>query len=786
MKLIIYILLLILISPNTYSSADKTLTNNASTINLQDTTVLSDSSSVFKYAAQDEFSREIKRKERKIKELELVKENSRTLFATHFTIAICISILLIIYLLFSRSRIRKKLQEKLQEQSTELEKMSIIARQTDNAVFIMDEKADLEWVNEGFEKVYGLNFEEFKNRKGRNLLEISSNPDIKNLHKECFENKKSVTYTAEFETTEGKIWLQTTLTPILDKTGKITKLVGIESNINKLKNVEEEIISKNEELEKANRLLIASESNLKKQSDELEKLSIVARETDNAVMILDSEANFEWVNEGFVRLYGYTLEEFIKAKGGRNLRVVSSAPNINEILEECARDKKSMTYISHYSARFKKLWMQTTITPIFNQEGKLHKIVTIVSNIDKIKKAEEELMQANAELNAAYEKLKESEKSLIKQSDELEKFSIVARETDNAVMIMDSKANFEWVNEGFVRLYGYTFDEFIKAKGGTNLRTVSSSPNINDILDECIRDKKSITYISHYNVRYGKLWLQTTITPIFDSEGKLHRIVAIVSNIDKIKLAEEKIKEKNQELNIAYEKLQEVNKMKDKFFSIVAHDLKSPLAGFQQITEILSLKFNSYTEEEKLNSIHLMNNSAKLLFNLLENVLQWSRIQSGNIFFNPGKFDLKRIITENIELININAKNKSIEIVDNSVEATYVYCDRNMIDTVVRNLLSNSIKFTPKEGKVFINTKIKGDFIEVEVKDTGVGISDEDMHKLFRIDETHSTYGTSNEKGTGIGLILCKEFVEKNEGKIFVISELNKGTSFKFTLQKFF
>ncbi|MCF8298270.1 MAG: hybrid sensor histidine kinase/response regulator [Saprospiraceae bacterium] len=255
-----------------------------------------------------------------------------------------------------------------------------------------------------------------------------------------------------------------------------------------------------------------------------------------------------------------------------------------------------------------------------------------------------------------------------------------------------------------------------------------------------------------------------------------------------------KIKEQNKELaelNADLEKkvelrtkeLSEVNATKDKFFSIIAHDLKNPFNAMIGITEILMEDYDSFDDASKKDLIKDLNfvstNTSKLLHNLLE----WSRAQTGRIDLNQEIFELDSIVNDNISLLKAQADNKKITLFS-EVKNTKVICDKNMITTVIRNLISNALKFTNNNGEVKVCANYKGDFVEVAICDNGVGIDETSRKKLFKINEKVKTPGTANEEGTGLGLLLCKEFIEKNGGKIWVESEIGKGSQFKFTVIK--
>jgi signal transduction histidine kinase len=239
---------------------------------------------------------------------------------------------------------------------------------------------------------------------------------------------------------------------------------------------------------------------------------------------------------------------------------------------------------------------------------------------------------------------------------------------------------------------------------------------------------------------------------------------------------------KVKEQNIA---LQDLNATKDKFFSIISHDLKGPLNSLTSFSSLLINHSDSLSKEEIKMLAQDLDKSLKNLFALLENLLEWSRSQTGNIEFKPENFDLDGILEGNQQLLKAQAQNKNISIVKGAKSDLMVYAHKNSVNTVVRNLISNAIKFTPPGGTITLGARKNGKDVIVSIADNGVGMSPEVMQKLFRIDTKHSTKGTADEKGTGLGLILCKEFIEKNEGRIWVESEVGKGSVFYFSLPSF-
>jgi len=231
-------------------------------------------------------------------------------------------------------------------------------------------------------------------------------------------------------------------------------------------------------------------------------------------------------------------------------------------------------------------------------------------------------------------------------------------------------------------------------------------------------------------------------------------------------------------------RLRQLNATKDKFFSIIAHDLKSPFNSIIGFTNLLAEQIEERDYEGIEKYVSIIQHSAQNAMDLLLNLLEWSRTQTGRTEFNPEYVDSVSLINETVALLNDLAQQKSISIVKEIPHDAPVFADRYMISSVLRNLISNAIKFTHPGGQIIISARQEAKKLQIEVTDNGVGISETSQDKLFRIEESYSTLGTLNEKGTGLGLVLCKEFVEKHLGELWVESEEGKGSRFIFTIPK--
>jgi len=238
----------------------------------------------------------------------------------------------------------------------------------------------------------------------------------------------------------------------------------------------------------------------------------------------------------------------------------------------------------------------------------------------------------------------------------------------------------------------------------------------------------------------------------------------------------------NKQLNELNRKLKELNATKDRFFSIIAHDLKGPFHILLAFSESLSNDIDNMSNEEIKQFNIDIHNSLKKQYELLNDLLDWSRLQSENYKLEFGNINLFGELNNTIETLSLSASQKEINIKNEVDKNAVVYADCNMLRLVLRNLISNSLKFSNKDGDIKITSGQRNGKVEVIVSDNGVGIPSEDLNKLFKIDVHYSTKGTSDEKGTGLGLILCKEIIEKHGGVIKIKSEKGKGTEVSFTL----
>ena len=363
----------------------------------------------------------------------------------------------------------------------------------------------------------------------------------------------------------------------------------------------------------------------------------------------------------------------------------------------------------------------------------------------------------------------------IKQSEE--KFSRAFQSGSNLMAIFNAKTNkFIDANDLFIKELGYSKDEII-GKTTKELNIFDDHRELDHIVSG--KKSKSVTKDIELKIRTktGKNIIGLYSASSIYVGNERCWLITITNITDRIQ-AEKEIKLKN-------DQLLKLNAEKDKFFSIISHDLRSPFNGFLGLTQIMAEELSSFTMPEIQNIAVTMRDSATNLFRLLENLLHWAKMQQGLIPFNPEIIQLISVVDESIEMLNVASKSKKIKITYEISKEIAVFADSNMLKTVFRNLISNAIKFTHKGGKIHISAKItSNDRVEISVNDSGSGMDSSMIENLFRLDAQINRKGTDGELSTGLGLVLCKEFIEKSGGKFWVKSEESKGSTFSFTLKR--
>jgi PAS domain S-box-containing protein len=363
--------------------------------------------------------------------------------------------------------------------------------------------------------------------------------------------------------------------------------------------------------------------------------------------------------------------------------------------------------------------------------------------------------------------------AIMKQSED--RFEKMANTAPVMIWIADVEGLFSFVNSVWLNYTGKKLGEELGMNWLKSVHPDDFERLLNVYRDAFGSRKPFSAEFRFQGINEAFQWMLMKGTPRLSDEGIFTGFIGSCVNINEQIKNEEKIKSINAELI-------ESNETKDKFFSIIAHDLRGPLSGLAQLLEILVTDYDEMEEGEKTEIVTEAAKVSNSTYALIENLLEWSRVQTGRISFEPKMINIYTLVGIIETLYNQNIKNKGITLnvaIDPEVN---VFADKDMTETVLRNLISNAIKFTPQSGSVFVTSESDEKFCTIKVQDTGIGMDQKTMDKLFRIDVNHTSLGTANEPGTGLGLILCKELVEKQGGKIEMQSNINEGSTFYFTL----
>ncbi|MFC2086188.1 PAS domain S-box protein [Bacteroidota bacterium] len=470
---------------------------------------------------------------------------------------------------------------------------------------------------------------------------------------------------------------------------------------------------------------------------------VVERSLNGIVILQDFKVKF--INNAFSKHMGYSKEEIMN----NSYEIIIPKENINEIKARYEARLKGEQIPSQYELG------------LTSKSGELIYFEVDASLID---------YESKPAVLAFFRNI--SKRKIVE--DELRKLSSAIEYSPVSVVITDDEGKIEYVNPNFTKLTGYSLTEVL----GENPRLLKSGTQdkrfYKDLWDT-IKSGETWHGEFHNRKKNGELyWESASISPIINN-GKITHFVAVKNNVTELKLANEELLKREKELK-------DLVATKDKFFSIVAHDLRNPFHSLIGFTDLILNNPEKISPEKILDYIEIISKTAKSGYNLLENLLHWAQSQSGKLQYSPEKINIKEITNEVIELSNTSLKNKDLKAIVEINDNILAFADKNTITTVIRNLISNAIKYSRNKGKIEISASTQNKNVQVSIKDYGIGIEKSAIDKLFKLDTNYSTPGTNEEKGTGLGLILCKDFVENNGGKIWVESDLNKGTCFYFTI----
>ena len=401
-------------------------------------------------------------------------------------------------------------------------------------------------------------------------------------------------------------------------------------------------------------------------------------------------------------------------------------------------------------------WFKLQYAPIKNNLGEVIGVIFKAEEITDRKKAEDESRHSEIKFSTIFERV-----------------------PVGIALLESSSGRFIQINPKYCEILNLSMEEILSL----SFLDITHPDDLFENLDKLhlLIDGKTqlVTMENRYIRKDGSIiWVNLIYVPLEldGSQNKYH--IAIVSDITEAK--------KNYARLIEYtESLKSLNATKDKFFNIIAHDLRNPFSGIIGLSEMMESKIleeENHRIEEIANFARLINASSKSAYSLLENLMQWAKAQTGEISYKPQKISVNDIVDSTLQVLIGSAFKKQIVIEKDLEDGIHVYADQSLFSTILRNLIGNAIKFSYFNGIIKLSATRLDDFLEISISDTGTGIKADNLDKLFRIDSKFTKMGTDNEKGTGLGLILCKEFIEKQHGKIYVKSELSKGSTFSFTL----
>ncbi len=356
-----------------------------------------------------------------------------------------------------------------------------------------------------------------------------------------------------------------------------------------------------------------------------------------------------------------------------------------------------------------------------------------------------------------------------------ERFRVVFENAPFGLMYYDNNGIIELCNEYFISLLGSAEDRLI----GLSLLHLEDKRLVN-IVKKTLEGRKAV-FEGRYTSQTGSksVYIKAVFKPLMSKNNVVEGGLCIVEDVSSRKAAETRINKTNTELK-------KLNAEKDRFFSILAHDLRSPFSSFLGYTDILEESLDTMSQDMLRSIVSSLKESANNLYSLLENLLQWSRMQQGSVDYFPEELEVKDSILACIEPMISFANNKAIDVRYDLPKDIKVYADQKMFDTIIRNLFTNAVKFTSREGSILISASAEGkDHVEIRFSDTGIGMSSDMVNNIFRVDKKTSRTGTEGELSSGLGLILCKEFVDLHGGSISLKSREGKGTSFFIKLKKY-
>tara|TARA_R110001583_G_scaffold13561_3_gene57951 strand:+ start:7405 stop:9435 length:2031 start_codon:yes stop_codon:yes gene_type:complete len=481
------------------------------------------------------------------------------------------------------------------------------------------------------------------------------------------------------------------------------------------------------------------------------RISTILETEPECVKILDLEGKLEYMNPAGLNMIGADNLDQVLGQSMLNLISEKYKKPFAELFLKTLDGGDGKLEFEIIGLKGRHIWLETNSVPIRLQNEEITGVLGITRDITDRKKAEKKLKKSLSLVTATLES------------------------TADGILVVDRKRKVRRFNKRFVELWRISDATMLTRDDETLLASVLdqlSEPEnfLRKVERLYLTDDESFDVVRFKDGRTFEFYSQPQ-----ELDGRNIGRVWSFRDVTERKKAEEALKESKHQL-------EELNATKDKLFSIIGHDLRSPIGGLKQFVE-LTLSTSDLTDTHSIREIlEDIQKSANTTYDLLENLLAWAKSQRNEVVFMPTRVNLHEIINACTSLLAETARDKNISIHNQSSPNQFVFADQNMLMTILRNLLTNAIKFTHPNKNIYLSVIDTGIDISISVKDEGVGINPENLDKLFKPNDFLTTFGTSGEKGTGLGLLLCKDFAEKHNGKIWVESELGKGSVFNFTL----
>jgi PAS domain S-box-containing protein len=601
------------------------------------------------------------------------------------------------------------------------------------AIYETDKAGKCLLVNKQWCNFSGLTPEEAKGDGWKRALHPDDQERIFRLWNEYAKENKPWNFEYRFCTPNQKIiWVLGTAIPLISDSGETTGYIGMNTDINELKH--------NEEALQANYSLLRIAGETAKFGGW--SINLITNEviwSDEVAVIHEKPAGYSPLLDEGINFYAPEWRDKIKL-----------------VLSDCAL--KGIPFdeeLELITAKGKRIWVRAIGEAVRNEDLKIVKVQGAFQDITERKKAEEEILKSKQQYDSLVSKIPVG--------------VYILRTNQAGTFALD------YVSPKMAEMLDLSVESLL-AHNHTIYKAIHPE-DLNSFIrlnQQGIQSMQPFEWNGRVVVKGEIRWFNISSSPQPLESGETLWHGLIVDITERIQ-HEAEIKLKNEELI-------NLNATKDKFFSIIAHDLKSPFNGILGLSDYMveQIQKKNYDQLEEYATI--VKSASQQAMDLLLNLLDWSRSQTGRMEFKPERLDVVALIKAEIDLLSSSAKQKSIVLTVKLPDKAIACVDSAMFSTIIRNLISNAIKFTNTCGRIEISLEEGLDFIKISVRDNGVGIGKDRIDKLFRISENYSTSGTSNEKGTGLGLILCNEFVEKHSGKIWVESEENKGTTFHLAI----